>query len=194
MAWVYIWVGLYIYIYRVYKICYDRLTFNIEVNKVNKYLCKNSYHPQLIDKQIKNYLSKIEHEQENSENENSDNISYLKLPFIGTYSKFVQNKIKQLCKQLCKKTNIKLVFTSQKISSFFSTKDKMPSALRSYVVYKFTCACCNARYVGETTRHYNVRVYEHLHKKSNPSSVFIHLEADEKCRNACDTTCFEIID
>ena len=179
---------------RVYKICYDRMTFNTEVKKVKEYLCKNLYPPQLVDKQIKNYLDKIEQQQETDKNENSDNISYQKLPFIGTYSKFVQNRIKLLCNQFCKNTNIKLVFTSQKISSFFSTKDKMPSDLRSNVVYKFTCACCNARYVGQTTRYFNVRVQEHLHKRSNPSSVFKHLDEDQKCRDACDSSCFEVLD
>ena len=99
-----------------------------------------------------------------------------------------------LCRQLCKTQNNKLVFTSGKVSSYFSTKDKMPSALNSHVVYKFTCACCNASYVGETKRHYTVRVNEHLHKKSEPSSVFKHLEADKKCRDACDISCFEVID
>ena len=108
--------------------------------------------------------------------------------------KFAQNKIRQLSKRFCKNTNIQLVFTSQKVSSFFSLKDKMPSALRSYVVYKFTCACCNASYVGETTRHYDVRVHEHLHKRSQPSSIFKHLEGDKKCRDACDSSCFEFID
>ena len=176
---------------RVYKICHDTLTFNSEIAKVKEYLCKNSYPPQLVDKQIKAYLSKIG---QTSESQESVNISYLKLPYIGTYSKFVQNKVKQLCKQLCKNTNIKLVFTSPKISSYFSTKDKMPSALRSSVVYKFTCACCKASYVGETTRHYDVRVGEHLYKKSQPSSIFEHLESDIKCRNACDFSCFKIID
>jgi len=177
---------------RVYKICYDRLTFNVEVHKVKEYLCKNLYPPQLIEKQIRNYLNKVDQEHKN---DNADNISYLKLPFIGTHSKFVQNKIKFLCKQFCKKsTNIKLVFTSKKISSYFSTKDKMPSDLNSNVVYKFICACCKQSYVGETTRHYKVRVHEHLHKKSNPSSIFKHLEDNKKCRNACDASCFEVID
>ena len=123
---------------RVYKICYDRLTFNFEVKKVKEYLCKNAYPHRLVDKVIKSFLNKIDHDQQIDENENNENISYLKLPFIGTYSKFVQNKIKLLSKQFCKKTNIKLVFTSKKVSSFFSIKDKMPGALCSYVVYKFT--------------------------------------------------------
>ena len=122
------------------------------------------------------------------------NTSYFKLPYIGTYSKLVQNRINELCSRLCKDSNIKLVFTSKKISSFFSTKDRLPSALKSFVVYKFTCACCNASYVGETTRHFDVRVHEHLYKRSQPSSVYKHLDIDKKCRDACDESCFKIID
>ena len=48
--------------------------------------------------------------------------------------------------------------------------------------------------MGETTRHYDVRVNEQLHKKSQPTSIFKHLNEDQKCRDACDKTCFEIID
>ena len=70
----------------------------------------------------------------------------------------------------------------------------MPSTLHSHVVYKFTCACCKASYVGETTRHYNIRVQEHLNKRSAPSSIFKHLDVDQKCRDSCDSSCFKIID
>ena len=38
----------------------------------------------------------------------------------------------------------------------------MPFNLRSNVVYKFSCGRCNATYYGETCRHLNVRVGEHL--------------------------------
>ena len=99
-----------------------------------------------------------------------------------------------LCSNFCKDTAIKLVFTSTKISSFFSTKDAMPSTLRSGVVYKFKCAGCNACYVGQTTRHFDTRVHEHMHKKTQPSSVFKHLEQNARCRQACDVTCFSILD
>ena len=70
----------------------------------------------------------------------------------------------------------------------------MPSELRARVVYKFTCASCKACYVGQTTRYYNTRVHEHLYKKSQPSSILKHLEAEVKCRDSCDESCFEIID
>ena len=80
------------------------------------------------------------------------------------------------------------------IISFFTTKDKMPNGLRARVVYQFQCAGCNACYVSQTNRHFATRVHEHLHKKSQPSSVFKHLEANAHCRETCDVTCFKVID
>ena len=35
------------------------------------------------------------------------------------------------------------------------------------VVYQFTCASCGARYIGETNRHFNTRVNEHLFRDKN---------------------------
>ena len=37
--------------------------------------------------------------------------------------------------------------------------------LKSGVVYKLTCPSCSACYVGETTRHLQTRVKEHIQKK-----------------------------
>ena len=178
---------------RVYKICHNRMTFNFEIEKVKAFLCKNAYPPHLINKQVKKFINKTQQASEQNK-EDKENIFFIKLPYIGNHSDAVQNKIKELSAQLCKGINIKLVFTTKKISSFFSTKDVNPSVLRSRVVYHFTCASCNASYVGQTTRHFNVRVNEHLNKKSNPSGVFKHLGENSGCRQACDKSCFKVID
>ena len=176
---------------RVYKIAQNRAIFNFEINRVREFLGKNSYPPHLVDKQLKRYLHKVQLSQTRQSDEND---SYIKLPYIGTYSRKVQEKILTLCSNLTKKTNIKVVFTSHKISSYFSTKDKMPSELRARVVYKFTCASCKASYVGQTIRYFTTRVHEHLHKRSQPSSIYKHLDAKPTCRNACSEACFEILD
>ena len=52
-----------------------------------------------------------------------------------------------------------LVFSSFEIGSLLSVKYHIPSGLRSGVV--FFSACCNACYVGETTRHFSTRAREH---------------------------------
>ena len=65
----------------------------------------------------------------------------------------------------------------------FSAKDVMKS---------FVCPGCNARYIGETTRHLYIRIDEHLTNKS--SHIFKHLEQSHNCKSLCEKTCFEIID
>ena len=68
--------------------------------------------------------------------------SYLKLTFIGTYSKVCLNQIIHMevniywnlfkvCLNQIIHMEVNIVFTSKKVSSFFSTKDKFPRALRS---------------------------------------------------------------
>ena len=66
---------------------------------------------------------------------------FYKLPYIGNFS--IQTKKKLNKPKYCKpNTNIELVFSSYKISSLFSMKDRVPFDLRSYVVYKFVCGSC----------------------------------------------------
>ena len=71
----------------------------------------------------------------------------------------------------------------------FSPKDFILDSLKSRVVYQFTCASCGARYIGETNRHFNPRVNEHLF-----SHIFKHLSASNGCRDKCDISCFKILD
>ena len=40
--------------------------------------------------------------------------------------------------------------------------DKIPFSVCSHILYRYTCDCCKAIYIGKTRRHYGVRVFEHL--------------------------------
>ena len=75
----------------------------------------------------------------------------------------IKNKLSKLCKEFCKENfNIKLVFNSFEIKSYFSYKDPIPDDLKFFLVYKFTCATCSSRYVGETCRHFKIRILENV--------------------------------
>ena len=41
-------------------------------------------------------------------------------------------------------------------------KDRIRLSLRSRIVYKYKCQCCNALYVGETVRHFHKRISGHM--------------------------------
>ena len=63
------------------------------------------------------------------------NIRYFKLPFIGKFSKFNEKKLQKLTKQFCNQgTNIKIVFSTFKLVSLFSIKDKVPHGLTSNLI------------------------------------------------------------
>jgi len=64
---------------------------------------------------------------------------------LRRFSKAAQIKLRQLLKRYYKTDlDIKSVFSTFKVRNMFSVKDSVPQSLRSRVVYKFTCAGCNA--------------------------------------------------
>ena len=114
--------------------------------------------------------------------------------FIGKFSKFTENKLQKLTKQFCKEgIIIKIIFSTFKFSSLFSAKDKVPCGLKSYVIYKFLCAGCNASYVGEIYRHISTRTHEHL-ETDKGFSIYGHLLKNQQCQSICDENCFSILD
>ena len=80
-----------------------------------------------------------------------------------------------------------------KLSSFFSCKDALPKSLQFYVVYQFTCAGHKACYAGETKRHLNTRIEEHL-GKDKKAHIYSHLQETPQCQEKVNSDCFEIID
>ena len=86
-------------------------------------------------------------------------IHYFKLPFISNLLHHIKNKLLKLCKEFCKENfNIKLVFNSFKIKDHFSYKYPIPDDLKSFLVYKFTCASCSSSYIAESCRHFKTRI------------------------------------
>ena len=153
-------------------------------------LQKNSFPLKDIDRILKSFL----HEKFTvSKTRKVENQWYFKLPYIGRYSTYTQFKVNKIVEKLCKDVSIKLVFSPFKIGKMFSLKDAYNDALKSNVVYKFSCAGCNACYVGETTRHFTTRIKEHLHTDKS-SHVYKHLRQSKNCLEKCDEACFSILD
>ena len=145
--------------------------FHEDVSKIEDVLKRNSHPPFILDKIIKTYINKI-HYNNNKVSSEINKLQYFKLPYIGKYSEQVQKKIAKLCKQYCNENNVKIVFTSFKVSNYFSVKDATPYFLKSFLVYKFICARCKSCYIGETCRHFITRIDEHM-KKDKKYLIFI---------------------
>ena len=151
---------------RSFKICNNWNSFHNDIDSIKSDLIKNAYPPFLIDEVIKKYLSYQFSKNQNQLKDTSD-AHYSKLPSIGNLSHHIKNKLSKLCKEFCKENfNIKLVFNSFKIKNYFSYKDPIPNDLKSFLVYKFTCASCSSSYIGKTCHHFKTRIEEHIKKDS----------------------------
>ena len=102
----------------------------------------------------------------------------------------MKNKLSKLYKEFCKENlNIKLIFNAFKIKNYFSYKDPIPDDLKSFLVYKFTCASCSSSYIGETCCHFKTRIEEH-----NKSHIFKDLHSTATCFDSDNSLSFKIID
>ena len=178
---------------RSFKICNNRNSFHKDIESIKYNLIKNAYPPFLVDKVIKKYLEHMFSSNQNQLKDTSD-VYYFKLPYIGSLSRYIKEKLLKLCKEFYKENfNIKLVFNSFKIKSYFSYKDPIPDNLKSFLVYKFTCACFSPSYIGETCRHFKTRIEEHA-KKDNKSHIFKHLHSIPACFDSYNSLSFKLID
>ena len=167
--------------------------FNNDIENIKSNLIKNVYSPFLIDKVIKTYLNYKFSSNQNQLKDTSD-VHYFKLPYIDNLSHHIKNKLSKLCIELCKENfNIKLVFNSVKIKNYFSYKDPISDDLKYFVVYKFTCARCSSNYIGETCRHFKIRIEEHI-KKDIKTHIFKHIHSTATCFDSYNSLCFKIID
>ena len=65
--------------------------------------------------------------------------------------------------------------------------------MRSFLVYKFTCPSCSSSYIGETCRHFQTRIEEHI-KKNNKTRIFKHLHSTATKLDSYHSLRFKIID
>ena len=79
------------------------------------------------------------------------------------------------------------------MENYFSYKDPFPNDLKSFLLYKFTCASCSSGYIGETCRDFKTRIEDHI-KKDNKSHIFRHLHSTPTCFDSQNSHCFKIID
>ena len=174
---------------RAYNVCSNWHLFHEEMCKLRNIAISNGYPLNFVNKCIEKFLNKCYGTVNDTVKEEVDYDFVFKLPYIGMQSLIVKKQLLKALKTINKDLNIRWVFTTPKIRQMFSLKDKTNLALRSNVVYKFTCSVdpCFS-YVGKTKRHLAQRVKEHNNKNSAISQHRIN----------CDCTCnledFKILD
>ena len=96
--------------------------------------------------------------------------------------------------------NLKIILVNSfKISNLFNYKDKLPKAVQTSLIYKFSCSQCESTYVGSTIRTLQSRVREHAGRSyrtnqplTNPPQSAVRDHSD-RCGPDVDIDSFSIL-
>ncbi|CAF5229933.1 unnamed protein product, partial [Rotaria magnacalcarata] len=104
-------------------------------------------------------------------------IVVLRIPYYGNPTHIYAKRVTTAVAAQYPLKQVRVVYDiTARISHNFTTKDKIPTELRSGVVYEATCPVCNEKYIGQTCRHLKTRINEHLsyQKRVMPSLTQPH--------------------
>ena len=109
------------------------------------------------------------------------------------FRNFAKNFVKRILTLSFININIrsKLKFIKTKI--YFSNKKPIHDDLKSFIVYKFTCASFSFSYFGKTYCHFKTRIEQYI-KKERKSHIFKHLHSTKTCLNSYKSLPVKIID
>ena len=193
---------IYTLLYRSYAICTNWHQIDTEIQKIKSFMLKNGYPSELLDRMVTLFLNKIRAPPSVPlvDTENNVKCYQIILPYLGSFSKRVEKKIKHGLQQHMPNIKINVIYrASTRLRTLFAFKDKLPSYLNSGIVYQFTCGRCNSAYIGETIRHSKTRFCEHMGvspltgkamANPRPSAITDHLK---NCRYTIKLDDFKII-
>ena len=93
----------------------------------------------------------------------------LKIPFMGANGeKLVKTLKRKIQSNLSRKVNIRVIYTTNKLSKLCSVKDKIPEDQRNNIIYSIKCPGCGEKYVGKTSCCFGKRVDEHGSRSDQP--------------------------
>ena len=158
----------------------------------------NGYPMYVFRNVLQSFLTKKHSPPEAVEDEQPEDdrcIVVLKIPYLGQFSRNFAKTLRLLIEN---KFNVKVqvVYQSFKVGSYFSLKSATPYFYRSNVVYHFKClrdVSNPASYVGQTSRHLDIRIDEHFTKKRGETAVFRHVSTCTVCQNCNPRDTFTIV-
>ena len=187
-------------LFRAYTICSNWNLVSCEMNNIKSIMLKNGYPESFIDRLISSFISKLYSKKQQPPDDNPKKSFQIFLPYLGTFSKRIEKKIKASLRTNLPKVDVKFVYrAATRLNNLFAFKDKIPSYLRSGIVYKFKCGGCNSTYIGESIRHSKRRFCEHMGisaltgkvlKGQNITSVRDHIK---KCKCNVSLTDFTVL-
>ena len=159
--------------HRAHKLCSEEM-FQTELNVIKDLLINNGYPNPLVEKVFKTEINRLKYIKPYGPDKCP---VLLILPYVGVKSTQIENSIKKMTEKVYRASNPRVIFTSTSILNP-KGKDHISHNHKSCVVYTFKC-CCSNSYIGQTSRHLETRIKEHV-----PKCVREHIANQPKTLNA----------
>lgn len=162
------------FIHRAYRVCSNWSLFHSEIKILRKHFLSNGYPVNFFNSALYRFVNKLFCKDNSGviSVDQADNV-FLVLPYFGSCSVQFRTRFSQFCKRFG--VQGRLVFTSCRVSRYFSLKSRCPKLLRSMVCYRYICPVDQAfSYIGRTKRHLLTRVQEHVSPRGN-SPIMNHI-------------------
>ena len=129
-------------------------------------------------------------------------IIYFTTFYLGDISKTMAKDVRSIISDSFPQIHLRILYKSHNtIGSNFSYKDKIPELCLSNLIYKYTCECCNAFYIGKTDLQFWCRISQLMGASSRTGkevSVKTASHIRDHCLQQCNTSVklenFKIID
>ena len=157
---------------------------------MKNFFVKNGFSSNFIERKVKAFLDSTRRTTPTLDTCEKKKI-YFSMPYFGEQSVEMIKELRRTLSGFYPHLSFHFVqVNKQTIGSLFSYKDRLPNELKSSLIYKYSCASCNASYIGSTTRKLIERVSEHLGKSprtGNQSLTPKHSAIREHSHGPCDT-------
>ena len=156
--------------------------FHVEAKRLKQIFINNDFPLNLIDKVLSNVLDNYNSKQPDDNTDTNYINFYVQLDNLYTF-KPDEKTLKQIFSkhvhpcQSNTEIKVQAYFKPSRLSSYFSTREKKATHLKTNVVYSFNCTegSCKASYIGYTTNSVLTRCKQHRY---NPSSIYHHYNID----------------
>ena len=116
-------------LFRSFSICFDYISFHLEVENLREILKKNSYPSWIIEQSIRSFLSKLRVSKKVIPTFPKKKL-FIVLPYLGTLSSKLKRKIRTCFQNSLPQCSIKInVKSINRIFSLFRFKDVVPKEL-----------------------------------------------------------------
>ena len=146
---------------RAYKICSSYKLFHEEVIFLKTYFAQNCYPARLFNSILKKFLNR-QYESTTIVHTVAKRKVYVNLPYIGTQTNKMISEIRCLLDQFYPQIHSCFYHKNNyTIGSLFKRYESPELLLRSCVVYKYKCHCCQQCYIGSTQLQMFRRIAQH---------------------------------